>query len=72
MQKQVRGKLYCSKHLLTHGKQKMTKETQALLRSHCCSAPCTVGVKHEYGEQYCAKCKLTCIWKIAPIGQAVA
>lgn len=70
--KQVRGKVYCIKHLQTHGKQKMTKETQTLLRSNCCNAPCTVGEKHEYGEQYCNKCSHTCIWKIASAEQAVA
>ena len=70
--KQLKGKLFCGKHLPIHGRQKMTKETQALVRSNCCNASCSVGEKHEYGEQYCNKCKLTCIWKLASAGTARA
>jgi len=62
--KPLRGKSYCSKHLATHGKQKMTKEMQLMLRSACCNVACTVGERHEYGEQYCSRCKQGCIWKM--------
>lgn len=65
--KQMRGKKYCNRHVAAYGKPKMTTATQALLRSNCCNASCTVGKKHEYGEQYCDKCTLMCIWKVASV-----
>ena len=43
----------------------ITKEIRATMRSSCCQAGCVAGEKHEYGEQYCAKCKQACQWKVA-------
>ena len=65
--KQARGKQHCWRHLKElKAKQVMSKEDQALIRSQCCHAACTIGEKHEYGEQYCKKCEQACIWQFAP------
>lgn len=61
---QTRGKDYCGKHL--KGKKVavvISSEARRSMRSGCCSAACTQGKRHEYGEQYCAKCKEACSWK---------
>lgn len=64
--KPARGKRLCIQHLNElKEKQKMTPAMQMLIRSNCCSAGCVIGVKHEYGEQYCKKCKEGCVWKLA-------
>ena len=58
------GKAFCSKHL--KGKKQILSvpgEMQSFLRSDCCTAPCKVGTRHEYGEQYCKKCEEACRWK---------
>ena len=57
-------KQYCEKHLSVDLRRKLPKELHARIRSHCCSAKCISGEAHENGEQYCAKCKEPCCWKV--------
>ena len=62
--KETKGKAFCTMHL----KDKSRKLTvpaaqQKTLRSLCCDAVCTKGERHEYGEQYCGKCKEPCLWQ---------
>ncbi len=37
------------------------------IRSLCCEAKCKAGPVHDYGEQYCSKCKEPCPWKLAKV-----
>jgi hypothetical protein len=57
------GKQYCSKHLAVSERRKLPTEMRALIRSACCEAKCISGAGHDNGEQYCAQCKLPCLWK---------
>ena len=58
------GKAFCGTHL-KKGKQVMTVPVglQGFLRSDCCAVQCTLGKRHDYGEQYCEKCGNPCCWK---------
>ncbi|MBI5794559.1 hypothetical protein HZA87_05800 [Candidatus Uhrbacteria bacterium] len=59
-------KQYCPAHLSPVARRKLTTDMGARIRSGCCSAKCTTGEPHEFGEQYCTKCDLPCCWK-APV-----
>ena len=57
------GKEYCHAHIKEHGRPAaITKEQRSLMRSDCCEGHCDDGERHEYGRQYCAKCKAACLW----------
>ncbi len=61
---QTRGKEYCGKHM--RGKKVpvvITAAARLNMRSSCHNAACEHGEKHEYGQQYCSKCKQACQWK---------
>ncbi len=60
------GGNYCKKHI--KGKKPptvITAEARLFMRSQCCKAACEHGKRHEYGEQYCAKCKEPCEWRVS-------
>jgi hypothetical protein len=60
------GKQYCGSHMKEmREKAVISKEVLARMRSSCCSAKCSTGDKHEYGEQYCTKCGAGCCWTAA-------
>ncbi len=61
--KATQGKQYCSKHASPNQRRSLSTDLRALIRSECCDAKCTIGEVHEYGEQYCTKCKQPCCWK---------
>ncbi|MFH0770801.1 MAG: hypothetical protein V1926_05525 [Candidatus Peregrinibacteria bacterium] len=56
------GKLHCRRHALKEITV-ITPDQRAHMRSLCCSALCEAGKHHEYGNQYCGKCKEPCCWK---------
>jgi hypothetical protein len=56
------GKQYCVKLMNIDERRKLPTDMRATIRSSCCGAKCTVGEAHEYGEQYCSKCKQACAW----------
>ncbi|MEI8230405.1 MAG: hypothetical protein WCG83_04695 [Candidatus Peregrinibacteria bacterium] len=57
------GKSYCRIHIKDRVKNMViTTEQRSHMRSDCCGALCTEGVQHEYGKQYCGKCKNGCVW----------
>ncbi|MDD4319578.1 MAG: hypothetical protein PHW10_04630 [Candidatus Peribacteraceae bacterium] len=57
------GKTYCHEHIKNKGKAAVITADQRLhMRSDCCEALCVDGPRHEYGKQYCAKCKAGCLW----------
>lgn len=59
----VRGKPYCHAHLKDQGKPKViSRDQRAKMRSDCCNAAVTEGEQHDYGKQYCDKCKHACCW----------
>ncbi len=63
---QARSREYCGKHLKEQRQPKPITDLQRLtMRSQCCKAGCEHGKRHEYGEQYCAKCHEACQWKMA-------
>ncbi|HBH19606.1 MAG TPA: hypothetical protein DEB30_05420 [Candidatus Peribacter riflensis] len=58
------GRSYCHKHAKI-GRENgvvFTPEQRSHMRSLCCGAACTAGAQHEYGNQYCQKCKTACCW----------
>ncbi len=57
------GKPYCPKHMDVKERRKLSSSLRSLIRSDCCEAACTQGDLHEFGEQYCTKCKKPCCWK---------
>ncbi|MEK7218189.1 MAG: hypothetical protein AAB728_01850 [Patescibacteria group bacterium] len=60
---QTHGKPYCHAHGKDRGKTVLiSTEQRARMRSDCCNAPVTDGQRHEYGRQYCLKCKGACCW----------
>jgi hypothetical protein len=60
---QTYGKPYCHKHAKNKGKVTLiTSDQRRFMRSDCCDATCVDGPKHEYGKQYCTKCKAPCLW----------
>jgi hypothetical protein len=56
---QAFGKDHCRKHSAE------LRMANILLVSTCCKAACTIGQRHEYGEQYCKQCGNACCWKTA-------
>ncbi len=57
------GKSYCRAHIKDKAKYMVISSDQrAHMRSNCCNARCTDGAPHEYGKQYCLRCKSPCIW----------
>ena len=60
---QTHGKTYCHAHIKNKGKVEVISDAQrSHMRSDCCNAPCLDGPRHEYGRQYCRKCKAGCCW----------
>jgi hypothetical protein len=60
---QAYGKPYCHAHMKNKGKvTTITDAQRSHMRSDCCDAHCTDGPRHEYGKQYCSKCKAGCLW----------
>lgn len=58
------GRSFCHKHA-QKGKENgiiFSTEQRVHMRSLCCSAACTAGKQHEYGNQYCQECKEACCW----------
>lgn len=57
------GKQYCHEHIKNKGKTIVITDAQrSHMRSDCCDAHVTDGPRHEYGKQYCKKCKGACLW----------
>ena len=57
------GKAYCRKHIKLKAKSVVyTVAQRAQMRSSCCNASCMEEKSHEYGKQYCTKCKQPCCW----------
>ena len=56
------GKQYCVKNMNIDERRKLPTDMRSTIRSACCGAKCTIGEPHEYGEQYCSKCKEACAW----------
>jgi hypothetical protein len=57
------GKAYCHTHMKDKGKSTVITDAERLhMRSDCCEAACIDGPRHDYGKQYCAKCKQACCW----------
>ena len=60
---QTYGKSYCRAHNKNRVKTVVISDEQrAHMRSDCCDAHCIDGTRHEYGKQYCTKCKGACLW----------
>ncbi len=59
------GKPYCLRHVTAAQRRVLPQEVLRNIRSLCCEASCTSGPVHDYGEQYCSKCKEPCPWKLA-------
>lgn len=63
--RQAPRKEYCWKHLNERKETAgITKEMRPHMKSSCCGVSCTQGEDHEYGKQYCNKCKQACMWKM--------
>jgi len=57
------GKTYCRAHIKNKLKSVViTEDQRSHMRSDCCDAHCIDGTRHEYGKQYCVKCKAACLW----------
>ncbi|MFA5799913.1 MAG: hypothetical protein WC840_03050 [Candidatus Peribacteraceae bacterium] len=58
------GKSYCRRHTPKGraGGMVFTVERRSHMRSVCCNAACADGKQHEYGKQYCGRCKEPCCW----------
>jgi hypothetical protein len=57
------GRQYCKEHATPEQRRAIKSHLRTLIVSDCCEAACTKGEGHDYGEQYCSKCKLACCWK---------